>query len=62
MLYCDTKVYKHSDTLYIMVLVQVEVDKETDKKIKQFMLDNEIEVKAKAIMCLAKMQLNEVKE
>jgi len=43
-----------------MVLVQVEVDKETDKRIKQFMLDNEIEIKAKAIMCLAKMQLNQV--
>jgi len=42
-----------------MVLVQVKVDQETDKKIKQFMLDNDIEVKAKAIMCLAKMKLNE---
>jgi len=44
-----------------MVLIQLEIDKETDKKIKQFMLDNDIEVKSKAILNLTQLALNEVK-
>lgn len=41
-----------------MVLIQIELDKETDKRVKQFMLNNDIEVKAKAIVTLTKLSLN----
>lgn len=43
-----------------MVLVQINLDKETDKMMKQYMLDADIEIKAKAIETLIRCSLNEL--
>lgn len=42
-----------------MVLIQIEIDRDLDKKIKQHMLNNDIEIKAQAIVSLLKYTFNE---